>query len=79
MTTKTIQMTMDSELMAEVDQATRDLHMTRSALIRAALREFLRQARTRRLERRHAEGYARIPQPPEEYEDWASEQVWEEA
>ncbi len=72
-------MTMDAELLAEVDQATQDLHMTRSALIRAAISEFLRQARTRRLERQHAEGYARIPQEPEEYAVWEGEQVWGDA
>jgi metal-responsive CopG/Arc/MetJ family transcriptional regulator len=76
MTTRTIQMTMDAEMLAAVDQATQELHMTRSALIRAALADYLWQVRVRQLERRHAEGYARIPQQPEEYEPWASEQVW---
>ena len=78
MTTKTIQMTMDAALLEAVDEATRELHMSRSALIRAALDEYLRQVRRRRLERQHAEGYARIPQVAEEYEAWEAEQVWSE-
>ena len=76
MTTRTIQMTMDEALLEAVDEATRELHMSRSALIRAALDEYLRQVRRRRLERQHAEGYARVPQVAEEFEAWDSEQVW---
>jgi metal-responsive CopG/Arc/MetJ family transcriptional regulator len=76
MATKTIQMTIDSALLEAVDEATRELRVSRSALIRAALDEYLRQVRRRRLERQHAEGYARIPQVAEEHEAWDAEQVW---
>ena len=76
MTTKTIQMTMDLALLEAVDEATRELRVSRSALIRAALDEYLRQVHRRSLERQHAEGYARIPQVAEEYEAWDAEQVW---
>jgi metal-responsive CopG/Arc/MetJ family transcriptional regulator len=76
MTTGTIQMTMDEALLEAVDEATRELHMSRSALIRAAPDEYLRQTRRRRLERPHAEGCARVPQVAEELEAWDSEQVW---
>lgn len=76
MTTKTIQMTIDAEMLAEVDRATADLDLSRSALIRAALVEYLRQVRTGQLERQHADGYARAPQQLEEVQVWAAEQVW---
>lgn len=78
MTTKAIQVTMDSALLEAVDEAMRELDVSRSALIRAALEEYLRQVRRRRLERQHAEGYARTPQVAEEYEPWDAEQVWDQ-
>lgn len=70
MTTKTIQATMNSALLEAVDDAMRELDVSRSALIRAALEEYLRPVRRSRLERQRAEGYARTPQVAEEYEPW---------
>ena len=69
---KTIRMTIDAPLLAEVDQATQTLHTTRSAFIREVLRLALRQHRIARLERQHAEGYAQHPVEPGEFDigDW---------
>jgi metal-responsive CopG/Arc/MetJ family transcriptional regulator len=69
---KTIRMTIDAPLLAEVDQATQALHTTRSAFTREVLRLALRQHRIARLERQHAEGYARHPVEPGEFDigDW---------
>jgi metal-responsive CopG/Arc/MetJ family transcriptional regulator len=76
---KTIQMTIDEPLLEEVDRTIRDLEMTRSAFIRQALQLALRRHRIAEMERRHAEGYARHPVQPGEFDVWEAEQVWGEA
>lgn len=73
---KTIQMTIDESLLADVDKATEDLNTTRSAFIRAALRLALRQHLIGKLEEEHARGYARQPVTPDEFEVWEGEQAW---
>ena len=47
---KTIQMTVDIPLLAELDQVVQSMHTTRSAFIREALQLALRQYRVRQLE-----------------------------
>jgi len=75
---KTIQMTIDDPLLAEVNQAIQVLHTTRSAFIREALRLALRQHRIAKLEQQHAEGYTRHPVEPGEFDVWQAEQAWGE-
>ena len=76
---KTIQMTIDDELLAEVDQVTQVLQTTRSAFIRSALQLALRQYATQQLEQQHASGYARFPVQSGEFDIWESEQAWGES
>ena len=71
---KTIQMTIDEPLLDEVDQVIQDLKTTRSAFIRTALQLALRQHTISKLEQQHAEGYARHPVTPGEFDTWESEQ-----
>ncbi|MCP4359559.1 MAG: ribbon-helix-helix protein, CopG family [Chloroflexi bacterium] len=73
---KTIQMTIDEFLLQQVDQTVRDLKTTRSAFIRQALEQALRQYRVRRLEERDAAGYTAVPTNPTGTDEWASEQDW---
>jgi metal-responsive CopG/Arc/MetJ family transcriptional regulator len=73
---KTIQMTIDEPLLAEVDRTIQVLETTRSAFIREALQLALRQQRIAEMERRHAEGYARYPVKPSEFDIPESERVW---
>ena len=73
---KTIQMTIEEQLLAEVDRTTRALHTTRSAFIRAALQAALRRHARHELERQHAAGYAAHPQDVAEVTGWAEEQEW---
>jgi metal-responsive CopG/Arc/MetJ family transcriptional regulator len=75
---KTIQMTIDEPLLDEVDQVIQDLKITRSAFIRTALQLALRQHAISKLEQQHAEGYARYPILPGEFDIWESEQAWGE-
>ena len=76
---KTIQMTIDESLLAEVDQVTQSLETTRSAFIRQALQLAVRRYKLSQMERQHAEGYARYPVEPGEFDVWLSEQAWDEA
>ena len=75
---KTIQMTIDEPLLAEVDRVTQDLNTTRSAFIREALQLALRRHMIAKMEQRHAEGYARHPVEPGEFDLWETEQPWGE-
>ena len=79
MAMKTIQMTIDEELLAQVDKATRALDITRSAFIRHALTLALQRRRIVELERQHAEGYARFPVQPGEFDLSESEHAWGDA
>lgn len=73
---KTVQMTLDEELVADVDTAVARLGTTRSAFTRQALRASLEHLRERELERRHKAGYRRHPVQQDELDDWEDEQVW---
>ena len=75
---KTIQMTIDEPLLAEVDQAIKSLETTRSAFIREALQLALERYRIMELEKKHASGYARYPVQPGEFDIWEDEQFWGE-
>lgn len=73
---KTIQMTIDDRLLQLVDKMSRARKTTRSAFIRAALEAEIRRQRIREDEARHAEGYARKPVAPGEFDVWVNEQDW---
>ena len=75
---KTVQMTLDENLIASVDKVAKRLGTTRSAFTRQALKTALREVRTNELERKHREGYKRKPVKRGEFEDWETEQVWVE-
>lgn len=73
---RTVQMTLDEDLVRAVDEAVERLGTTRSAFTRNALRKALEQARLESLEQQHRLGYERHPVDPGELEDWEAEQVW---
>ena len=73
---KTVQMTLDENLVKAVDGAAKKLGTTRSAFTREALRSALREVRVRDLELKHREGYKRKPVKRGEFSDWESEQIW---
>jgi metal-responsive CopG/Arc/MetJ family transcriptional regulator len=75
---KTVQMTLDENLIASVDKVAKHLGTTRSAFTRQALKSALREVRINELERKHREGYKRKPVRCGEFEDWEAEQVWVE-
>ncbi len=73
---RTVQMTLDDQLVREVDKAARLLKTTRSAFTRDALRNALKTLQTRALERKHREGYRRKPVRRGEFDGWEPEQAW---
>ncbi len=75
---KTIQMTIDDELLAEVDLLTATLQTTRSAFIRSALQLALRHHTMLEKEQQHAKGYAQHPVVSGEFDGWDAEQSWGE-
>lgn len=75
---KTVQMTLDEELVEAVDRVSKQLHTTRSAFARDALREALVRHNTEQLERRHRRGYERHPVSEDEFAVWENEQAWGE-
>ena len=74
----TVQMTLEPELVKEVDRVSRKHGLTRSAFTRRALREALDRMRVRELEDRHREGYRRKPVQRAEFTAWTREQAWPE-
>ena len=75
---RTVQMTLDAELLAAVDKAVRQLGTTRSAFARGALRAALRRLHERSLEQKHRDGYRRLPVKRGEFSAWEMEQLWVE-
>ena len=73
---KTVQMTLEENLLREVDEAVERLATTRSAFTRDALRRALDRLRTQALEEQQQRGYERHPVEPAEFDDWEAEQVW---
>jgi metal-responsive CopG/Arc/MetJ family transcriptional regulator len=75
---KTVQITLDEDLVATVDRVAKRLGTTRSAFTRDALQSALASLRVKELERKHREGYMRKPVRKGEFSIWESEQVWGE-
>ena len=73
---RTIQMTLDDELVDELDQIVKEAKTNRSAFTREALRKALAYHHHQKLLKKHREGYQRHPVKPHEFSDWEEEQVW---
>ena len=73
---RTIQMTLDDDLVKKVDAIANELNKSRSAFTRDALREAVQQYNIRRLELKHRKGYAGHPVNKEEFSVWKKEQNW---
>ena len=76
---RTVQMTLDEELVAAVDSVTKQLGTTRSAFAREALRSALKKVKTTELERKQRLGYTRRPVKKGEFDLWEKEQDWGES
>ena len=66
---KEIELTIEDALLAEIDEATRALSMTRADFVRTALERALGQREIIALERQHARGYTQNPVTPGEFDE----------
>lgn len=73
---RTVQMTLDDELVERVDNIVKELKTTRSAFTRQALQEAIERFNVRRLEEKHRRGYELHPVAQGEFSVWEKEQVW---
>jgi len=73
---KTVQMTLDDDLVEKVDRVAKRLRTSRSALARRALRESLARYNADQLERKHRRGYQKHPVRGNEFSVWETEQAW---
>ena len=75
---RTIQMTLDDELVESVDRVVKKLKTTRSAFTRKALKDAIKQVNISMLEKKHKKGYEHHPVGKSEFSIWESEQEWGE-
>lgn len=73
---KTIQMTLDENLIEEIDKVVRKLGTTRSAFARNAFRAAIDEIIEKKMEIKHQQGYIKEPVRSGEFSAWESEQVW---
>ncbi|MCX6993017.1 MAG: ribbon-helix-helix domain-containing protein [Kiritimatiellaeota bacterium] len=73
---RTIQMTLDDELVKNVDLVVRETKTTRSAFTRDALRLAIHRTKVLELEQKHRMGYAGRPVANREFDVWVKEQEW---
>src|SRR4030042_6014955 len=73
---RTIQMTLDEDLVEAVDNIVKKLKTTRSAFARKALKDAIKQANITMLEKKHKKGYECHPVGNTEFSVWESEQEW---
>ena len=73
---RTIQMTLDDDLVKAVDRVSKQLHTSRSAFTRKALREALARYSLEQQEIKHRQGYERHPVDADEFSVWETEQAW---
>jgi metal-responsive CopG/Arc/MetJ family transcriptional regulator len=73
-----VQIVLDKKLLHAADQAAKRTRRNRSALVRDALREHLRQLELRASEDRDREGYSRQPHADAEARGWEAEATWPE-
>ncbi|CAN5451755.1 hypothetical protein BH10PSE19_BH10PSE19_20140 [soil metagenome] len=73
---RTVQMTLDDELVRQVDKTAKQLKTTRSAFAREALYAALERLKVKAMEQKHRKGYEKTPVKPNEFSIWEDEQAW---
>jgi metal-responsive CopG/Arc/MetJ family transcriptional regulator len=73
---ETTQVVLDSKLLHATDVAARRMKLNRSALIREALRAYLKQRHLSELEIRDRQGYEAGPRDAGESAAWEAEAAW---
>jgi metal-responsive CopG/Arc/MetJ family transcriptional regulator len=76
---RTIQMTLEDDLVKTVDKIVKQMHTTRSAFTRAALKDAINNFKISQLEQKHRKGYEKQPVSKEEFSVWENEQEWKDS
>ena len=76
---KTVQMTLDDDLVKAVDEVVKQSKTSRSEFTRKALRNSIKQFRDEQMEDSHRAAYKRNPVGVEEFSVWEDEQEWGDA
>jgi metal-responsive CopG/Arc/MetJ family transcriptional regulator len=76
---RTIQITLPEMLLTRIDETVTALNTNRSAFARQAFELALTRQTIARQEQQDAEGYARSPVQPGEFDVWQTEQAWGDA
>lgn len=76
---RTIQMTLDDDLVESVDTIVKELKTTRSAFTRQALKEAIETFSIKQQEEKHRRGYELHPVAEDEFSVWEEEQNWGDA
>jgi len=72
----TIQIVLDKKLLKAADNAAKQQHLNRSALIREALQRHLKHLHELQLEEQDRRGYLAKPQHEREYRIWEEAASW---
>ncbi|MCK5809917.1 MAG: ribbon-helix-helix protein, CopG family [Cocleimonas sp.] len=73
---RTIQMTLDEELIEQVDFLVKENKTTRSAFTREALTRTIKYYQQLKLEKKQQQGYLKYAVSNDEFGDWENEQDW---
>jgi metal-responsive CopG/Arc/MetJ family transcriptional regulator len=73
---ETIHVVLDKKLLRAADEAASRMKQNRSALVRDALREYLRKLEVRAREERDRQGYSQRPQTKVKSDIWETEAAW---
>jgi metal-responsive CopG/Arc/MetJ family transcriptional regulator len=73
---RTVQITLEDDLVSAVDSVASQIHQSRSAFTRDALRAALQKRAEQTREQQQREGYLRQPVEPGEFSDFEDEQGW---
>ncbi len=76
---QTIQVVLDEDLLQAADRAARLEQINRSALMREALRAYLRHLKIKQAEERDREGYKRFPDSADDLAMWEKVAAWPES
>ena len=75
---KTVQMTLDDQLVTEVDKVVKTLKTSRSAFTREALQQALSGFYVQQMEEKQIKGYKTQPVKSDEFSNFEDEQIWME-
>jgi len=75
---QTIQVVLDEDLLRAADRTAKRTKVNRSALVRQALREYLKKTHYQELEHRDREGYEKQPDTNGEFAAWEGVAAWPE-